>query len=119
MFETKAITTALTANTTYYWRVNAKNDGGTSAWSTIFSFTTTTTGVIAAKPHYVPVTMGHNGVLEVYMANGSRVMQIAYSASATKAQLLNTASKTLAKGYYTYRFRGPDANMDIVGKLVK
>ena len=119
MFETKAITTALTANTTYYWRVNAKNDGGTSAWSTIFSFTTTTTGVFAATPHYVPVTMGHNGVLEVYMANGSRVMQIAYSASATKAQLLNTASKTLAKGYYTYRFRGTDVNMEIVGKLIK
>ena len=38
--------------------------------STLFSFTTATTGVIAATLHYVPVTMGHNGVLEVYMANG-------------------------------------------------
>jgi hypothetical protein len=116
---TKAITSALTVGVTYYWRVNAKNAGGTSAWSTLSGFTTVTTGIIAATPHYVPATMGHNGVLEVYMANGSRVMEIAYGASATKAQLLNSASKTLAKGYYTYRFRSIDANVEIVGKLVK
>ena len=115
----KTISSALTLNVTYYWRVNAKNAGGTSAWSALSSFTTASTGVITATPHYLPATMGHNGVLEVYMANGSRVMEIAYGASATKTQLLNTASKTLARGYYTYRFRGTDAHVEIVGKLVK
>jgi hypothetical protein len=30
----------LTTSTTYYWRINAKNAGGTSAWSDIWSFST-------------------------------------------------------------------------------
>lgn len=31
---------ALTNNTTYFWRVNATNEGGTSDWSSIWQFTT-------------------------------------------------------------------------------
>ena len=102
----------------HYWRVNAKNPGGTSVWSIVYKFYYLAIG-IATTPHYVPATLGHNGVLEVYMANGSRVMEIAYGASAIKAQLLNTAYKSLAKGYYTYRFRSVDGNVEILGKMIK
>jgi len=46
----------LTNNTTYYWRVNATNAGGTSAYSTIFKFTS-----IPATPGVPVLTSPPNG----------------------------------------------------------
>ncbi|MDD5673200.1 MAG: fibronectin type III domain-containing protein [Chitinivibrionales bacterium] len=43
-----AVTSGLSNNTKYYWRVNAANAGGSSAWSSVWSFTTI--AVVAAAP---------------------------------------------------------------------
>ena len=105
---------------TYYWRVNAKNAGGSGAWSSSYSFTVATVGIVPAAVHYVPAAMGHNGVLEVYSLNGSRVFERAYGATAMRAQLLTEASKVLAKGCYMYRFNTLNASgTEMMGKLVK
>jgi hypothetical protein len=106
-------------NGPYFWRLSSKNDGGFSAWSTVNTFTISASGVAGVIKHYSPTGMGHNGILAVYRANGVRVMELAYGPSALKSQLLTSASRTLAKGYYTYRFCGKDANVVIVGKLIK
>jgi hypothetical protein len=49
-------TTNLNENTTYYWRVNATNKGGTSAYSEAFSFTT-----IAPAPVAPGLLLPENG----------------------------------------------------------
>jgi subtilisin family serine protease len=47
---TSTTVTGLAVNTVYYWRVNATNDGGTSAFSGTWNFTTTATGTVPAAP---------------------------------------------------------------------
>jgi hypothetical protein len=103
----------------YYWRVCSKNISGVSFWSSIWNFKTTATGIIYVPSHYSSRQLGNKGILELYQPNGVCVSAVPYEATATIAQLLNTVSKQLPKGYYMYRFRGCNAQTDIIGKLIK
>lgn len=114
---TKILTTSLT-NGTYYWRVATKNTGGTSDWTALFSFTVTSTGIIASS-HYTPARSGNAGTLELFQPNGVCVLSVAYEATSSKTQILNAVSNKLAKGYYMYRFHDVTTRTVIAGKLVK
>ena len=104
----------------YSWEVYAKNADSTSRMSTNYRFEIMANGIaVNETSHYIPTGMGHNGVLEVYMVNGSRVIKLAYGPTTTRTQFLNTVYKSLAKGYYTYRLHDVGTNSEIVGKLIK
>ena len=53
--------TGLAGNTTYYWRVNATNTGGTSGWSANYSFTTGV-GSVPSAPNLASPLSGSTGV---------------------------------------------------------
>jgi Cohesin domain/Secretion system C-terminal sorting domain/Fibronectin type III domain len=56
--ETSKVVSGFSHQTTYYWRVNAENGGGTGGWSAVWKFTTVTaspsspTGMAAAAAGY-------------------------------------------------------------------
>ena len=54
-------TTSLTGNTTYYWRVRATNNCGTSDWSEIFSFSTGNISCSPTSAEDVPQTISTSG----------------------------------------------------------
>jgi YVTN family beta-propeller protein len=111
--------TTLTAYTTYYWRVDACNTYGTSAWSTVWNFTTTNSGVINSQPHYAGAMIGYSGILAVYSLDGRRVMEIPFTASATRETVLKIADKMPAKGVYSYQFLKERKIMDEGNFIVK
>jgi|GEM_PF-4655055 hypothetical protein len=47
VFTTSRIASSLVENSLYFWRVNATNSSGSSAWSSIWSFTTLDTSLIS------------------------------------------------------------------------
>ena len=95
----------LTNNTVYYWRVNATNTGGTSAWSASFSFTTAAgnppAAPILSSPLSGTTNVSKNPTLTWNAPNGATSYRVQVStdpgfASSTYDQAnLSTTSTTL------------------------
>ena len=87
---TSASATGLAASTVYYWRVNATNAGGTSAYSTVRSFTTAAAGAIPPVPVLSAPANGATGV------STSPTLSWAASAGATSYRVQVSTSSTFA-----------------------
>jgi hypothetical protein len=77
----------LANNTTYYWRVNAKNSGETSFWSEAWSFTTMgPTGIILVKAVKYTIGLGHHPSITESPIVGMPVKVFAKSPGSCAAQ---------------------------------
>ena len=119
----------LNNNKTYYWRVMAKNAYGSSRWSNIWSFTTTTAAAntVIANFKGSPVS---NGVLltwettfennnkgfgiERKLSNSNTWGKMGYIAGAGKSPVISNYSytDTSARKNRTYNYRLKQINMD-------
>jgi hypothetical protein len=66
--------TGLMNNTIYYWRVNARNIGGVSSWSTAWSFKT-----IISQPQSPALAFPNNGITEVSLQPVLQWNQVDYA----------------------------------------
>lgn len=126
---TSKAVTGLATTMAYYWRVNATNSAGTSAWSTVWSFVTATsapcpgtlytgtlsgTGVSQYQPngtyYYSSISGTHSGCLigpttadfDLYLQkwNGSAWVNVASSLSSTSNENISYSGTA---GYYIWK----------------
>jgi len=78
------VTTPLTSNTTYYWRVRAINSCGTGAWASPFSFTTANNNCLTQASSDVPKTISASGTPTV-----TSTLTISASGTISDVNMLN------------------------------
>ena len=84
----------LTNGTVYYWRVNATNVAGTSAWSTVRSFSTVLPAPTLSSPTNGLNTVSRTPTLSWTAVTGATGYNVQYSTSSTF--VAGTATKTLS-----------------------
>lgn len=95
-------TPSFTNNTTYYWRVNATNSGGTGQWSQVWSFTTIEAAPVAPTlllPANASVDIPLTPVLDWTDVSGA----LSYRVQISTSQTFNTTVvNTIVTGTSTY-----------------
>lgn len=118
--DTSSTISGLSTSTMYYWRVNATNTGGTSGWSTVWSFTTIPPPPAAstvASPTDGAIDMDTSPVLSWNPASGATSYTLQWSTnssftgadSATISSTSYTVSGLLRSTTYYWRVRAENA----------
>lgn len=110
---TTRLVSGLAPATTYYWRVRANNGGDTSAYSTVWHFTTSATDInehhaqdlisVSPNPSHGQFTFGNispGNTIEIFDLTGKKVM----SSVATRSDYMIDLS-SYGKGVYVYVIR--------------
>lgn len=90
--------TNLVEGTTYYWRVNASNSAGTSAWSDYQSFTTIITSTVAT-PTFSPVSGTYTSAQSVIInceTAGASIYYTTNGTDPTEASTLYSSAITIS-----------------------
>lgn len=80
---TSSALSRLTNGTVYYWRVNATNAAGTSAWSAARSFTTVFSAPVLSSPANSATNVSRTPTLGWSAAAGATTYNVQYSTSST------------------------------------
>lgn len=80
---TSSVLSGLTQGTVYYWRVNATNVAGTSAWSTVRSFTTVLSAPTLSSPANGATSVSKTPTLSWTAVAGATAYNVQYSTTST------------------------------------
>lgn len=116
----------LTAGTTCYWRVRAKNGGGAGAWSTVRSFKIASTSTLLpvdfacsfsgitgnAKTVGYSIPKASRVAVRIYTVQGKLIKTLVDSYRQPGHYRVPVSSKTLPHGYFILDFRAGDLNIN-------
>ncbi len=94
---------SLSSNTTYYWRVNGANAGGSGTWSAIWSFGTQTTSVPRGAGNVATTEFAVRGEVLAYSLNAAGLVEITFSDLLGRIALV--LNQTQSTGHYAIEFK--------------
>jgi hypothetical protein len=101
---TSLAVSGLALGTIYYWHVAGVNVAGQGTWSSVWSFTTSTTGVLAnSSPAMLKTDFGVRGEGLLYSVASPGAVEITFNDLLGRVAL--TVNRTMAAGSYTLSLR--------------